>query len=80
MGQATGKVVTPKEKYAYTIGIRDYTAAESRYQYRSLTNPAQNAFQMTKFFRRHDYNVQSNIKEYSDVAEKRAKSLFADDL
>lgn len=36
---------------------------------------------MAKFFRKHDYDtVQSNVKEYEDVVQKRAKASFADDL
>ena len=40
MGQASGKLVAPKEKYAFAIGIREYQDAEARFQYRSLTNSA----------------------------------------
>jgi hypothetical protein len=40
MGAATGKQLTPKEKHAFTIGIREYQAAEQRYQYKSLNNSA----------------------------------------
>lgn len=57
-----------KDKHAFVIGVRDYQDAESKYQYRSLTNPAQNAFQMGKFLKKHEYNVTSNIKDYNDVA------------
>lgn len=73
----------PKEKHAFTIGIREYQQAEQHKHpnYRSLTNPAQNAYQMAKFFRKHDYDtVQSNVKEYEDVVQKRAKAVFAEDI
>lgn len=72
--------MTPKEKYAFTIGVREYQAAETRFQYRSLTNPAQNAYQMTRFLRRHNYSVASNIKEYEDVVQKRARATFSEDI
>lgn len=36
---------------------------------------------MTKFFRKHEYNnVSTNIKEYSDVENKRARATFKDDI
>ena len=35
---------------------------------------------MTKFFRKHDYNVSTNIKEYNDVESKRARATFKDDV
>ena len=35
---------------------------------------------MTKFFKRHEYNVTSNIKDYNDVAQKRARAVFSEDL
>lgn len=73
-------MVFPKEKNAFVIGIRDYSDAEQKYKYHSLTNPAQNAFQMTKFFKKHDYNVTSNIKDYNDVAQKRARALLSEDI
>jgi hypothetical protein len=52
-------VRVPKEKHAFAIGIREYHEAEKAVHpnYRSLTNPAQNAFQMSKFFRKHDYDT-----------------------
>ena len=66
--QSSKDAIVAKDKHAFVIGVRDYQDAESKYQYRSLTNPAQNAYQMSKFLRKHDYNVTSNIKDYSDVA------------
>lgn len=77
------KAVVPKEKHAFTIGIREYQSAEQKKHpnYRSLTNPAQNAFQMSKFFRKQGYDsVQSNIKDFEDVKEKRGKATFAEDI
>lgn len=36
---------------------------------------------MAKFFRKHDYDtVQSNVKEYEDVVQKRAKAVYQEDL
>ncbi len=35
---------------------------------------------MTKFFKKHEYNVTSNIKDYNDVAQKRARALFSEDI
>lgn len=70
MGSQTSKVRVPKEKHAFAIGIREYQDAEKskHANYRSLTNPAQNAFQMAKFFRKHDFDtVQSNVSQYEDV-------------
>lgn len=69
MGLQTSKdAVVPKEKNAFVVGVRDYTEAEQRFKYHSLTNTAQNAFQMSKFFKKQEYNVTSNIKDYNDVA------------
>lgn len=45
MGANPSKVVVPKEKHAFSIGIREYQGAEQLHQnYRSLTNSAQNAY------------------------------------
>jgi hypothetical protein len=77
------KAVQPKEKHAFSIGIREYQVAEQKKHpnYRSLTNPAQNAFQMAKFFRKQGYDtVQSNVKEFDDVTHKRAKAVYAQDI
>ena len=35
---------------------------------------------MTKFFKKHEYNVTSNIKDYNDVAQKRARALLSEDI
>jgi len=73
----------PKEKHAFTIGIREYQVAEVKKHpnYRSLTNPAQNALQMSKFFRKQGYDsVQSNIKDFDDVKEKRGNVTFREDI
>lgn len=35
---------------------------------------------MTKFFKKHEYNVISNIKDYNDVASKQAKAHFSEDI
>jgi hypothetical protein len=42
--QSSKDAIVVKDKHAFVIGVRDYQDAESKYQYRSLTNPAQNAF------------------------------------
>ncbi len=75
-------MVVPKEKHAFAVGIRDYEqTAGGRVSYKSLTNPAQNAFQMARFFRKHGYDtVQSTVKEQEDVAQKRARATFREDL
>lgn len=80
MGSQPTKIRNPDEKHAFSIGIREYQDSDARYQYRSLTNPAQNAYQMAKFFKKHEYNVTSNIKDYEDVKQKRAKSKFQEDI
>ena len=74
--QSSKDAIVVKDKHAFVIGVRDYQDAEAKYQYRSLTNPAQNAFQMTNFLLKHEYNVKSNIKDYTDVAQKRARAIF----
>ncbi len=38
--QASKDAIVPKEKHAFVMGIRDYTEAEPRFKYHSLTNPA----------------------------------------
>jgi hypothetical protein len=38
--QSSKDAVLPKEKNAFVMGIRDYSDAEQRYKYHSLTNPA----------------------------------------
>lgn len=79
--QSSKDAVVPKEKHAFVIGIRDYQDTEKRFGYKSLTNPAQNAFQMAKFFRKHEYNdVVSNIIDYNDVIGKKARASFETDL
>ncbi len=68
MGQAKSKIRVPREKLALSIGVSDYSFSNGKY--RSLMNPAQNAFQMVNFFKKHDYNVTTNIRDYNDVIEK----------
>ena len=70
MGSSNTKVNIPESKYAYVIGINDYEDAyqldekSKKYQiYPNLSNPYTNTYHAKKFFKKHGFNVLSDLKD-----------------
>ena len=72
MGSSKSKPRIPHEKLALVIGISDYSQSQ---QLKSLPNPSQNAYQMSRFLRKHEFVVTSNVSTQEQLMDKSGSAF-----